>query len=525
MTFLSGIFFVFLIVMAAVYFAVPLRMRWLVLLVSSLVFYAASGLEMLPFLLAAALIAYAAARRMERIYEADANWIRECAPSREEKRERQLVSKKRSKRILTAALVLLIGMLIYTKAAGRLFSALGSIFAGGTLDWVRVIVPLGISYYTFSAVGYLADVYWKKEKAEQNFGHFLLFLCWFPQILQGPIARHKKLAPQLAEGHAFDYRRVCFGLQLALWGYFKKLVIADRLLIFVNEVFGNFSQYTGVVFIVATLFSSIQLYCDFSGCMDIARGISQIFGIELEKNFDHPFFSKSAAEFWRRWHITLGAWFKDYVYMPLVISPRVIKLAQRVQKVCGKRAGKAVMSIVPLGAVWLLTGLWHGTGYNYIAWGLYWGGIIIFSTVFAQEIKKLNAFLHINTEAESWKIFQMIRTFLLFSLGRLITVPGHLRTTLDVVRNTLRSLDVWSLFDGALYEYGLDRKNFQLALVSIVVVWCVSMLQKQGSVRERIAGYNSVARWMIYYAALFAVIIFGIYGAGYDASAFLYMAY
>lgn len=183
------------------------------------------------------------------------------------------------------------------------------------------------------------------------------------------------------------------------------------------------------------------------------------------------------------------------------------------------------MSIVPLGAVWLLTGLWHGTGYNYIAWGLYWGGIIIFSTVFAQEIKKLNAFLHINTEAESWKIFQMIRTFLLFSLGRLITVPGHLRTTLDVVRNTLRSLDVWSLFDGALYEYGLDRKNFQLALVSIVVVWCVSMLQKQGSVRERIAGYNSVARWMIYYAALFAVIIFGIYGAGYDASAFLYMAY
>lgn len=525
MTFLSGIFFVFLLLTVAAYFIVPLGVRWIVLLVASLIFYISSGIEMVPFLLAAALISYLAALSMSRIYEREAAWVKETSPAREEKRAHMLESKRACRRILITALVPVIGILVYTKAAGRILAAVNLVFAGGTLEWGSVIVPLGISYYTFSVVGYLADVYWKKDEAEKNFFRFLLFACWFPQILQGPIARHKKLAAQLNEGHTFDYKRFCFGVQLALWGYFKKLVIADRLLIFVNEVFGNYMEYTGIVFVVATLLSSVQLYCDFSGCMDIAGGISQIFGIELEKNFDHPFFSKSAAEFWRRWHITLGAWFKDYVYMPLVISPRVIKLAQKVQKPFGKRAGKAVMSIIPLGFVWILTGLWHGTGYNYIAWGMYWGAIIIISTVFAPEIKRLTAFLRINTEAESWKIFQMVRTFLLFSFGRLITVPGHLRTTLDVVRNTLRSKDIWSLFDGSLYDYGLDRKNFQLALLSIAVLWCVSMLQKQGSVRDRIAGYNAVARWIIYYAALFAVIIFGIYGAGYDSSAFLYMAY
>jgi D-alanyl-lipoteichoic acid acyltransferase DltB (MBOAT superfamily) len=525
MTFLSGNFLIFMIAAVALYFVFPLAHRWMALLAVSLVFYALSGPEKLPFLLVTTLVVYGAARWMDAVYESRAAYLAENKVDRAAKKELQKQDKKKCRRILNAALVIVLGILVYCKAGNRIAAALGSVLTEGRLDWFKVIVPLGVSYYTFSAVGYLADVYWKRAKAEKNFFKLLLFLCYFPQILQGPIARFGHLAKQLEEGHRFDAKRVSYGLQLILWGYFKKLVIADRLVIFINTVFDNFSEFRGVVFVVATLLSGLQLYCDFSGCMDIAGGISQIFGITLEKNFDHPFFAETAAEFWRRWHITLGAWFKDYVYMPLLISPRVTKLSQNVKKKFGNRAGRAVAVVIPLGCVWLLTGLWHGTGYNYIAWGIYWGAIIILSTVFAPEIEKLTALLRINTEAPSWKVIRMVRTYLLFSFGRLLTVPGSLHATLEVIQRTLSRHDIWSLFDGSLFGYGLDAQDFLLAGAAVLLLWMVSRAQEKGSVRDRIAGYNLVVRWGIYYMAFFAILIFGIYGPGYDSSAFLYMGF
>lgn len=525
MTFLSGKFLFFVIAAVVFYFLVPLKHRWIVLLVSSMFFYASSGIQMVPFLLVTTAVVYGAARWIDSVYEKRLAYIKEQGPDRAEKKRLQQLDKKKCRRILTGALVIVIGILVYCKAGSRLLSALSHVFEEGRLDWVKIIVPLGVSYYTFSAVGYLADIYWKREKAERNFFKLLLFLSYFPHILQGPIARHKHLAGQLVEGHPFDVKRISYGLQLALWGYFKKLVMADRLVIFTNEVFGNFAEYKGVVFIVATLLSGLQLYCDFSGCMDIARGISQIFGVELEKNFDHPFFARSAAEFWRRWHITLGAWFKDYVYMPLVVSPKLGRLSRNVSKKLGNRVGKAVAVVIPLGCVWILTGLWHGTGYNYIAWGIYWGTLIILSTVFAPEIEKLTKLFRINTEADSWKVIQMVRTYCLFSFGRLLTVPGSLHATADIIKRTISWHDLWSFFDGSLYGYGLDAKDFALLFVTVLILWAVSMLQERGSVRDRIAGYNLVVRWGIYYAAIFAIVIFGIYGPGYDSSAFLYMGF
>lgn len=525
MTFLSGTFFIFIAASFLLYFVTPLSLRWLVLLAASLVFYAAAGVSKLPFLLAAALVVYAAARRMDAIYQSRETFFSEHKPERAEKRRLQQEDKKKCRRILTAALVLLLGMLLYSKAGNRIAEALARIAGGERPDWFAVIVPLGISYYTFSAIGYLADVYWKRAQAETNFLKLLLFLAWFPQILQGPIARYGQLAAQLAQGHRFEPKRVCYGLQLALWGYFKKLVIADRLVIFINTVFDGYAQYSGVVFIAATLFSGLQLYCDFSGCMDIARGISQVFGVELEKNFDRPFLAESAAEFWRRWHITLGAWFRDYVYMPLVISPRLTKRVKQVKKAFGDRAGRALATAVPLACVWLLTGLWHGTGANYVAWGVYWGALIICSAVFAPELEKLTRLLRINTETESWRVIRMVRTYLLFSFGRLLTVPGSLRATLEVIKRTISQRDIWSFFDGSLLEYGLDAKDFTLLAAAVLLMWGVGMMREKGSVRERIAGYNLAVRWGIYYIAIFAIVVFGIYGPGYDSSTFLYMGF
>ena len=347
-------------------------------------------------------------------------------------------------------------------------------------------------------------------------------MIYFPQIVQGPISRYNKLLPQFESPQKMTYERFCFGLQLMVWGYFKKMVVADRLAIFVNTVFGSLEQYQGFVILVAMFFGVFQLYADFSGCMDIVRGASSILGVELDENFDHPFFSRSVAEYWRRWHVTLGAWFKDYIYFPIAVSPRLMKLTKWCKEHFGAKAGKNISVIIPLSVVWLLTGIWHGTSWNYVLWGIYFGVIIICSNIFTEQYKKLAQYLHIRTERREWKVFQMVRTFCLFMLGRLIVLPGTLHGLKTAVSQLFSQCNLWVFFDGTFYTLGLDRPNFNLALICIVLLLIVENLQIRYSLRKRIAEFNIVLRWTIYYFAVFSIIIFGIYGPGYDAAAFVY---
>ena len=398
-------------------------------------------------------------------------------------------------------------------------------FAAG-LPTYAILAPLGISYYTFSLIGYMADVFWKKEKAETNYFKLLLFTSYYPKILEGPISKHRTVAPQLVEGHRFDYQRVCFGLQRAVWGFFKKWVIADRLAIIVTYVFKDLEGFCGSQILVAAIFGAFQLYCDFSGCMDIGLGISECFGITLEENFRRPFFSRSAAEFWRRWHISLGVWFKDYVYMPLSVSPKLMKIARGFKKRLGRRAGKNFMTIIPLSIVWLLTGLWHGTGINYIVWGCYWGIIIILTTVFEPEIRKLTKWLKIPMDSKGYVLFQQIRTFLLFVFSRLITLPDSLEGTGVAIRKIFTEFQFWKLFNGSLLTEGVDEKRLFIAILALMLLWVVSRQEEKGQgYREWVADRPIVLRWIIYYAVIFAVLIFGAYGSTYNASAFVYMQY
>lgn len=511
MSFISFPFFLLAAITVLLYYILPQRCQWIVLLVTSLIFYATYGFaQFIPMLLAAA-AAYFAAKWIQAVYDAEAGGT---AAER----------KAKSKGNLLFAVSIPVILLLYAKLGNQVLQGLAGLLSLNG-DLMQAVVALGVSYYTFSLISYVADVYWRKDRAESNFLRLLLFVLYFPKVLQGPISRHKDLAPQLAQPHRFDYQEFCFGLQLMLWGYFKKMVIADRLAIFVNTVFGNAADASGSHLLVAACFAVLYLYCDFSGCMDIAGGFSQMLDLKLEENFNHPFFSRSAAEYWRRWHITLGTWFKDYVYMPLMISPRLISISKKLRQRLGHRTGKAFMTIVPLTAVWLLTGLWHGTGWNYVVWGLYWGGMIICSTVFAPELKKLTKALHINTEAGSWKIFQMVRTFLLVMVGRIITVPGDLKISWNIFRNIALKFHPEGLVDGSLYTLGLDRPNFILAIVCLFVLWSASMLQERGCVRERLASNNIVFRWPAYYLLFFSIIIFGIYGPGYDAASFIYMKF
>ena len=488
----------FLIVVAAtilLYFVVPLGFRWYVLLAaSSYFYYVAAGIPGILVALVTIAIAYFAGI-----------WIEKSADDR-----------KKRKLYMSVSAVALIGILAVFKISG---------LVGTEISWL--IAPLGISYYTLSIVGYLADIYWKKDKAEKDPLKLILYTLYFPKITQGPFSKFREIGPRLIEGHKFDYKSFTFGAQLILWGYFKKIVIADRAFQLTGPIFGDLANYqeSGGILLMATVFAVIRHYCDFSGYMDIVIGISQMMGIKLEDNFKQPYFSRSSAEFWRRWHMTLGVWFKDYVYMPLVISPKVIKLSTKVRKKFGKRAGKSVLTIVPLAVTWLLTGIWHGNGLSYVLWGCYWGIIIILTNVFEPEIKKLNARLHIPEEAWWWKVWQTIRTMTIFTFGLLLsTLVGYkdLGLYFSILFGRFRMPSEQFGLLPRLSLMGMNESSLFLLILSIVVLFVAELMQMKGSVRERIAKLPPLVRWIVFGVALYVVICFGVYGAGYTKAGFAY---
>ena len=614
MTFLDIEFWVFFALTVLIYYIFPRKIRWVALLVMSLLFYAAWGYAALFYVAGSVLAAYLGALWMSRIHrrydrkaetelkmiaaqadsrrrleaaqkQAEEEWLaaqgqtekeqlpvqqqtgkeQQAALAKEEKIRKAeqakaerackaafaAKAKKRCRVVLWIFVLLILGVLVLTKTTkyittrwpgfvfpqlsfgnGAFSVSMQSVhIAAGKFSWTHNwIIALGISYYTLSLIGYLADVYWRKEKAEKNPLKLLLFAVYFPKILQGPITKYRTTAASLFSEHRFSFEHLCLGLQRFVWGFFKKLVVADRLNMFVQQVFGEagaYENYGGSVILVAAVFGAFQLYCDFSGCMDMALGISETLGVSLDENFNHPFLSKSAAEFWRRWHITLGAWFKDYVYMPLAVAPWLMKLCGNIRKKGFKRMSKAAAAIIPLSAVWILTGLWHGTGLNYLFWGIYWGLLIILATIFDPELKKLTALLKINPEGTAFQTFRRLRTFLLFVISRLITLPGSMHATGGIIGRIAAHFEPWHLVNGDLYTMALDRPNFILGILGIVLVLGVDRIEEKAGchITQVVAKQHIIIRWVLYYAVFFGIMVFGIYGPGYDAASFVYMQY
>ncbi len=491
-------FLIFVALAMVIYYIVPKKFQYLVLLTASIVFYVSYGIGYVPYVLITTLITYAGAR---------------------------IFSKpdfKHRKAVLIGVLVVTLGLLCYTKYTNFVLSTLNTFTGSDRFQMVDLVLPLGVSFYTFMSIGYVMDVYWKKYEAEKNFLKYASFILYFPHIVQGPIDRYNKLTPQFFEAKRFDFQRMVSGGELIIWGFFLKLVIANRLDIFVGTVFGDVMAHAGVVWVLTLVLYSVQTYADFLGCMEIARGASLLFGIELERNFDHPYFAKTIPEFWRRWHMTMGAWFKDYLFLPVSNSSFVKKTSKKLGKKFGAKARKNFVSCFSVAIVWLATGIWHGAGWKFIAWGCFHGCLTIGGTLFGDKIAKLTKALKINTQAKSWELFQMTRTFLLCCFGRIFFRAESLSEAIRIIKQMFGKLEIWKLVDGSLFELGLDRANFTVAVLSIFVLWCVSMLQERGSVREMIAKQNLVFRYLILYIAIFSVMIFGIYGPGYDASSFIY---
>lgn len=510
----------FLIVLIGYYLIFP-NLRWIWLLAASFYFYTKASPHFLPYILSSVAVIYASSRMIGYLDSRKASYFQKNELTKDEKKAYNKRCTRNKKIFCAAGIILNVGMLAFTKYFNFVGESVSAI-TGGTFTALDIIVPLGISFYTFQSTGYLIDVYRGMYEPQKNPMKYALFILFFPQIMQGPIGRYNDLAPQLFEPCKFDYDRLKSGLVRMLWGFFKKMVIADRAALLVNTVFDNWKPYSGAVIWAAVFLYAVQLYADFSGYMDIALGAGEALGIRLSENFRTPYFSKSTAEFWRRWHITLGTWFRDYLFYPIIRT----KLFQKVAK--SKKLPKFVKTNLPtiagLAVVWLITGIWHGADWHYAAWGIYYGMIIIASSLLAPVYEKLTKLLKIKTDCFSYKLFQIARTFLIVLVGYVLFRGNGLMAAFKMIKSMFTVYNPWVFTDGTLMTLGLDAANWNVLILSMLIILAVSVANENGiNVREKIAQQNIIFQWICYLAGIFAVLIFGIYGSGYDASAFMYL--
>ncbi len=532
MDFISATFIVFVVILAGVYFMAPDKVKWLVLLAGSYIFYMASSVKLLLFLLFTTAVTFVCGLALGDINDKLSAYLKEHKQelSREDKKVLKNQASRKKKYVVAAAVLINLGLLVFLKyfnfIGGNLNSLLLRLGVGRTIPTLNLLLPLGISVYTLQSIAYIVDLYRGKYQPDRNFFKFSLFMSFFPQIIQGPIARYDQLAHQLYEPHKFEYTRVTQGVQLILWGFMKKLILADRLAVAVNLIFDNSASYEGFLLFFAAAGYGLQVYADFSGGMDIARGAAQILGIKLELNFERPYFATSISDFWRRWHITLGSWMKDYVFYPLSLSKAFAKLGKRTRKVFGNYVGKKLPTFLSFFIVFLLVGVWHGSSWKYVAYGIWNGTIIVSSILLDPFYEKFLEKCHVNTKCFSWKFFQMVRTFILCSFGRFFSRAVSCMTAVDMIKRTVANPNPWVFFDGSFLELGLEYKDFYVLYIAILVLLAVGVMQEKGiHIREKIAEQNLYFRWMIYIGAVVAVLIYGNYGTGYAVGEFIYQQF
>lgn len=528
MFFTSYEFMIFVLVTAVLYYAVPKKMQWWVLLAADYVFYAVAGVGYLPFILVTTISAYLAGMKLRSLKKAQEQFlaVHKAEMSREERKEYKAKEKKKQWRWLLLTLLFNLGILAvlkYTNFAISNVNALFGAFGSGTrLSFVNLVLPLGISFYTFQTLGYVIDVYRGKYEAETNPFKFAFFVSFFPQLVQGPISRFDELSESLFAPHKFDVKTVSYGLQRILWGYFKKMVIADRMLIAVNEIIQNPDSYQGAYVFAGMLFYALELYADFTGGIDITIGIAQMLGIRVTENFRRPYFSKNIKEYWNRWHITMGSWFTDYIFYPISVCQPMLNLSKWSRRHLGDALGKRVPVYLSSFVVWFTTGIWHGASWNFIVWGL--GNFVVL--MISQELEPLYRRFHGRfpgiKEKTAFRGFQVVRTVLLMSSLRMFDCYRDVPLTFRMFGSMFTTWNWGEALGGGLLGLGLDGKDYVILFIGFVILLIVSLVQRKGSVRDRIAAKPLLLRTVIWYGMFLAVLLLGAYGVGYDASQFIY---
>ncbi len=530
MQFVSLAFLIFIAVVVLIYFIVPKKGQWVVLLAASYFFYWINSHWLILVMFATTVVTWLTGLAIQKTGEKGKRYLAEHPDlDKKAKKQFQSIQKKRQKRIMLAGVLFDLFVLLFLKYYNFFADSVNPLLGkfGGSLPGLRLLLPLGISFYTLQAMAYLIDLNRNKISADHNLPHFMLFMSFFPQILQGPIARYSQLAGQLYESHRFDYQRFCRGCQLILWGFMKKLILADRIAVPVNQIFNSYGDYNGLIVFLGAAGYGLQIYADFSGGMDIARGVAEILGIELVLNFKQPYFSTSVEDFWRRWHITLGSWMRDYIFYPLSLSKAFAKVGKRARKIFGTSAGKKIPPFIAMFIVYFLVGIWHGAEWKYIAYGIWNGLFIMFGILLSDVYASMRKTCRVREESTTWRVIQIIRTFLIISWGRFFSRGISLGAALSMMRSVFVDLkDLSFLTDGSLIALGLNHANWTILAIMAVVLFLVDFAHERGvEIRQTIGNQAIVVRWVIYLVAFFAVVLFGIYGPGYDAASFIYQQF
>ena len=488
---------------AAIYYLIPGKLQWVELLVLSVVFYMFAAV---PYTFIYVIVSTTIA------------WIvTNCV--------------KHSKAAVGISIA--VDIVLWFMLKGTEFITAAGTLAGLIIPAAKsVVVPqyaaaLGMGYYTLQIIGYTLDCLWDRSEPQKNPLKLLLFTCFFPQMITGPVSRYSQLE-QLYLSHRASYENIAHGVQRILWGLLKKMVLAEYCGTIIDTVWADYTTFCGIYTWLALLLYPVQMYADFSGCMDIVIGTAKVFDITLAENFDNPFFSQTSQEFWQRWHITLGTWAKDYVLYPLLKSSWMVKWGKHLKKKFGKKKGKFIATAAGMFVLWMVVGIWHG-GIRYIIGVSLWYWIILMlGDLIGPAADRFAKKYSFRTGSFGWRLFSAARTYLIYSIGALFFRADGIRDAVNFLRALIFSFNrniwnPWVLLDGSMLNLGITFKELNVMVLCIAALFVVAVLRrKYGYAVNWIDMQPVLFRWTIYIVLLLAVLIFGAYGPGYNASMFIY---
>lgn len=490
----------YIAVVLFIYFICPPKKQWWVLLCANIIFYLSYGVKQTVALLFIILISYGAGLWLTKeslCYKALSS-APECSKEEKKVLKQHSISKKR--RILALFLLIDLGTWIALKETGALTG-----FA----------MPIGISYYSLIAAGYCIDLYRGKYEAEKNVFRYAAFLSFFLHMIQGPFSRYDHMKKTIYDSHSFSCERFYNGCIRIACGVFKKCMVADKLSLSVEYIYQNYQTLNGIYVFLGMIFWAIELYADFSGYMDMVNGAAIIFGITQQENFRQPFFARSIEEFWRRWHITLGAWFKDYLFYPVSMSKWAQKLGRNARKLLGNQIGRMLPSYIALFIVWSATGLWHGFSLHYLIWGLMQMVIIMFSIQMAPVYERLHKICRISADATGWKVFQMLRTFLLFGFMEIMSQAASVTVACSMYQKMFTGWDLnilthmETIFPEMLY---FDKI---IVIIGVLLILLIDILKEcKVNVYKFFLKIPLFPRYVIYIGVFYLIIICTTRGAG-----------
>ena len=498
MLFNSIDFLLFFPIVVLIYYLIPQKIRYIRLLIASYFFYMCWNAKYSLILFVSTLITYMSGRLI-----ANTN-------------KRELDPQKCKKiKIVYVVLSFTINLLIlaifkyFNFGVDSINSILEALHISVIQTKISLLLPVGISFYIFQALSYTMDVYREEIPAEKNFLKYAVFVSFFPQLVAGPIERSKNLLQQFDEVHKFNYENVKRGLQLMLWGYFMKMVIADRAAIMVDKIYSDYTTYSGAYLIVGTLLFAIQIYCDFAGYSTIAIGAAQVMGFSLMENFNAPYLAQTVGEFWRRWHISLTSWFRDYLYIPLG----------------GNRKG-TIRKYINMGVVFLVSGLWHGAMWTYVIWGGLNGIYVIIGDIWKTILKKCKISWEHKLSAIFVKGLKIVVTFSLINISWIFFRAGGTKEAFEICKSIFHTNNFSAIFTNSILQFGLDKGNLLCLLGSILMLTFVDIFHNRGfHFREWIGKQKTGIRWAIYLIAIEMIFVCGIWGALYDKANFIYFQF